>query len=110
MVYKDFSRSRERERHPISNPFFFCLTLHRFPSKSERGEPWNKTETHGQNHFNSIVNVRVDSSAETLEKIIRLEAVVSYLNTLQLACSNNKRPPPCYDKDRKETGRNGENG
>nr|CAH0112135.1 unnamed protein product [Daphnia galeata] len=56
---------------------FLTGTPHQFSSKTERGEPWNKSETHGQNHFNSIVNVRVDSGAETLEKMIRLEAVIA---------------------------------
>ncbi|XP_046462620.1 uncharacterized serine-rich protein C215.13-like [Daphnia pulex] len=56
---------------------FLTGTPNQFSSKSERGEPWNNSETHGQNHFNSIVNVRVDSSAETLEKIIRLEAAIA---------------------------------
>ncbi|XP_046648929.1 uncharacterized protein LOC124340452 isoform X2 [Daphnia pulicaria] len=56
---------------------FLTGTPSQFSSKSERGEPWNNSETHGQNHFNSIVNVRVDSSAETLEKIIHLEAAIA---------------------------------
>ncbi|KZS15041.1 Uncharacterized protein APZ42_019582 [Daphnia magna] len=53
---------------------------HQFSSKFERQEPWKRPDTppaHGQNHFNSIVNVKVDSSAETLEKMIRLEATIS---------------------------------
>ncbi|XP_057368313.1 uncharacterized protein LOC130689369 [Daphnia carinata] len=53
---------------------------HQFSSKFERQKPWKRSDTptaHGQNHFNSIVNVKVDSSAETLDKMIRLEATIS---------------------------------
>lgn len=86
-TYKDFVQDHKIEREASINfaPFEYN-TLRRFSSKSgERGEPWNKSETHGQNHFNSIVNVRVDSGAETLEKMIRLEAVVSYLKHIAIS-------------------------
>lgn len=82
--FRSRSQNRERERHLLIS-LSLNNTLRRFSSKTERGEPWNKSETHGQNHFNSIVNVRVDSGAETLEKMIRLEAVVSYLKHIAIS-------------------------
>ncbi|XP_045034849.1 uncharacterized protein LOC116933267 isoform X2 [Daphnia magna] len=66
---------------PSAQEFHTSTPLqHQFSSKFERQEPWKRPDTppaHGQNHFNSIVNVKVDSSAETLEKMIRLEATIS---------------------------------